>query len=148
MTTGEQTLSTDWREERRLYAWALAQAGWRQMDIAEHLGVTRSAVSQWIKRARESGASGLRRQVSPGAPRRLRDEQLAKLPGLLNQGATHYGFEGDLWTRRRVVLVIQRVFGVSYSERHAGRLLKAAGWANPGPATRGNSRETGLQSEA
>ncbi len=147
MATGEQTLSTDWREERRLYAWALAQAGWRQMDIAEHLGVTRSAVSQWIKRARESGASGLHRRVPPGAPRRLRDEQLAKLPELLNKGAAHYGFEGDFWTCQRVAAVIQRAFGVSYSERHVGRLLKAVGWAGPGPATCGGSREIGLRSE-
>jgi transposase len=118
----------DWREERRLYAWKLAQEGWRQKDIAAHLEVSRSAVSQWIARARVSGVSGLRGRTPPGAPRRLRDEQLARLPSLLEKGARHYGFKDDNWTRRRFAQLIERTFGVSYSERHAGRLMKAAGF--------------------
>ena len=86
-----------------------------------------SAVSQWIARARDNGVSGLRGRVPPGAPRRLRDEQLAQLPALLEKGARYYGFEDDSWTRRRVALLIQRLFGVSYSERHVSRLMRAAG---------------------
>jgi len=39
----------DWREERRKRAWALKEAGWRQKDIAEALGVSEGAVSQWLK---------------------------------------------------------------------------------------------------
>jgi transcriptional regulator with XRE-family HTH domain len=34
--------------------------GWKQKDIAEALGVTKGAVSQWLKRAREGGIDALR----------------------------------------------------------------------------------------
>ncbi|WP_220196755.1 helix-turn-helix domain-containing protein [Ktedonospora formicarum] len=37
-------------------AWDLWQQGWKQKEIANALGVTKGAVSQWIKRGREEGA--------------------------------------------------------------------------------------------
>ena len=39
----------DWREARRFRAWALKEQGWSQVRIAEALGVTEGAVSQWFK---------------------------------------------------------------------------------------------------
>jgi transposase len=124
MPTDEPTQLADWREERRLCAWELKQAGWRQKDIAETLGVTKGAVSQWIKRVREKGVSDLRRKAASGAPRRLRDDQIAHLLNLFSKGAEQYGFCGETWTYKRVADLIQREFNVSYSERHVGRLLK------------------------
>jgi transposase len=52
----EKTLSsqaTNWREGRRLRALELKERGWKQSEIAEALGVSEGAVSQWMKRARE-----------------------------------------------------------------------------------------------
>jgi predicted transcriptional regulator len=40
----------DWREARRYRAWELKQQGWKQKDIAQALGVSEAAVSQWLKR--------------------------------------------------------------------------------------------------
>jgi predicted transcriptional regulator len=48
----------DWREGRRLRAWELKQEGWTQQQIADALGVSKGAVSQWMKRAREGGVEG------------------------------------------------------------------------------------------
>jgi predicted transcriptional regulator len=45
--------ATNWREGRRLRAWELHQKGWQQQAIAEALGVTQGAVSQWLKRVKE-----------------------------------------------------------------------------------------------
>jgi nucleotide-binding universal stress UspA family protein len=56
----EKTLSsqaTNWREGRRLRAWELHQKGWQQRAIADALGVTQGAVSQWLKRGREGAAA-------------------------------------------------------------------------------------------
>jgi transposase len=47
--------ATDWREGRRLRAWELKQEGWSQQQIAQALGVSKGAVSQWMKRGREGG---------------------------------------------------------------------------------------------
>jgi transposase len=79
----EKTLSsqaTDWREGRRLRALELKERGWKQTEIADALGVTEGTVSQWMKRAREEGAEGLRHKPPPGATPRLSDDERAKLP--------------------------------------------------------------------
>ena len=66
----------DWREGRRLRAWELKQQGWSQAKIADALGVSPGAVSQWMKRAREGGgADALRRRPAPGPTPRLCGEQ-------------------------------------------------------------------------
>ena len=75
--------STSWKEERRKRAWALHQTGWKQKDIAEALGVTKGAVSQWIKRGQEGGEAGLAAQPKAGAPVRLSAAECQELPELL-----------------------------------------------------------------
>ncbi len=124
----EKTLSSqasDWREGRRLRAFELKERGWKQTEIADALGVTEGAVSQWMKRAREEGVEGLRHKPPPGATPRLSKDERAKLPELLAQGAQAHGFRGEVWTCERVATVIRREFGVSYHPAHVSRLLKA-----------------------
>jgi len=100
---------TNWREGRRFRAFELHQRGPDEIgeDIAEALGVSKGAVSQWVKRARGGGIESLRHRTSPGAPPRLTWEQRAQLPQLLAQGAQSLGFHGDLWTQPRVAEVIR-----------------------------------------
>jgi transposase len=133
--------TTDWREYRRLRAWELKQRGWKQKDIAEALGVTPGAVSQWMKQARAGGRNALQRRPAPGRRPRLSAEQKAKLPALLAKGAEAYGFRGAVWTRKRVAQVIRREFGVSYSPRHVGRVLGALGWSVQQPEERATQRD-------
>jgi transposase len=124
----EKTLSsqaTNWREGRRLRALELKERGWKQTEIADALGVTEGAVSQWMKRAREEGVEGLRHKPPPGATPRLSEDERARLPELLAQGAEAHGFRGEVWTCERVAVVIRREFGVSYHPAHVSRLLKA-----------------------
>src|SRR3954452_5767512 len=67
--------ATDWREGRRLRAFELKQEGWSQQRIADALGVSKGAVSQWMKRAREGGVQALKRQPAPGATPRLSGQE-------------------------------------------------------------------------
>lgn len=131
----------DWREARRLRAWALQQQGWKQNKIAEALGVTEGAVSQWLARARTAGVAALRTRTSPGAPARLSAEQRAQLPALLARGAPAFGFSGDVWTRARVAAVIKREFGIAYHPDHVGRLLRAVGWSVQKPVEHATQRD-------
>jgi transposase len=131
----------NWKEARRLQAWHLMQQGWSQCEIAEALGVSEGAVSQWRKRAREGGLEALRQRPRSGAPRRLTADQLARLPVLLHQGAEAYGFRGQVWTCGRIAAVIRLEFGISYHPVHVGRLCQAIGWSPQKPARRARQRD-------
>lgn len=136
-----QNRTKDWREARRLRAWELREQGWQAVRIAEALGVTRGAVSQWFKRADEEGVEGLYARKAPGPKSRLSDEQLARLPSLLEAGAEAHGFRGEVWTCPRVAQVIKREFGVTYSQQHVGTILRKIGWSRQKPVTRASQRD-------
>ena len=133
--------TTDLREYRRFRAWELHRQGWKQQAIADALGVTQGAVSQWLTRANEHGVEALRRRKAPGAKPQLTPEQKAQIPELLKQGPEAFGFRGDVWTRDRVATVIHREFGVSYHPVHVGRILKALGWTRQKPERRARQRD-------
>jgi transposase len=132
---------TNRKEARRLPAWSLKPHGWSQRRIAEALGVSEGAVSQWMTRARDGGPTALHHRSPPGAARRLTGEQLARLPALLRRGPTTYGFRGDVWTRRRIAVVIRLEFGVTYHPTQVGRLCKAIRWSPQKPARRARQRD-------
>ncbi len=114
----------DWVEGRRLQGWKLLQAGWRQVEVAKAVGVTKGAVSQWVKRVREGGVEALLHHPAPGAKSKLTSAQLAALPKLLARGAEAYDFRGQVWTHPRIAKVIQEKMGVHYHPNHIPRLLK------------------------
>src|SRR5919108_5738979 len=131
----------NWQEARRLQAWRLKQRGWPQRQIAEALGVSEGAVSQWMTPARRGGADALRHRSPPGAPARLTHAQLARLPALLQQGPEAYGFRGELWTRGRMAAVIRMEFGVSYHPAHISRVCQVMRWSPQKPARRAWQRD-------
>lgn len=131
----------DWREERRKQAWKLKQQGWEQNEIAKAPGVSKGAVSQWMKMAREGGEETLKAHPPKGAPSRLTAEQKVQIPSLLAKGAEAYGFRGDMWTANRVGKVIDQSFGVCYHRDHVGRLLREAGWSRQQPIQRATQRD-------
>jgi len=133
--------STNWKTERRKRAWALYQTGWMQKDIAEALGVTKGAVSQWIKRGQEGGEAALQEQPKSGRPLRLSKADRQKLPDILERGAESFGFRGELWTCSRVAKVIQREFGVKYHPAHVSRILKDLNWTPQKPIRRAKQRK-------
>jgi transposase len=119
----------------------MKQKGWKQKDIAEALGVSKGAVSQWFKKVEREGVEALRKCTGGGPKPRLSAEQVKQLPALLSQGAEHFGFRGEVWTRARVVAVIKKVFGVTYSRTHVGWLLEKLGWSRQKPLTRASQRD-------
>lgn len=133
--------AADWREGRRLRAWELKKEGWKQQEIANALGVSKGAVSQWMKRGREGGIEGLKRRIATGAPPRLGKEQRERLAELLAYDAEAYGFRGKVWTCERVSELIFRQFGVRYHPAHVSRLVRALGLSLQKPQRRANQRD-------
>lgn len=119
----------------------LHEQGWQGKEIAEALGVTAGAVSQWLKRARTGGCEALRSRPPPGPAPKLTAAQRAALPGLLAKGAEGHGYIGEVWTTKRVAAVIKRAFGVSYHPAHVSRLLRQIGWTVQKPIRRASQRD-------
>lgn len=134
----------NWPEARRLRAWELKHAGWRQQAIANALGVSKCAVSQWMKAAAAKGQAGLLSQPHTGRPRDLAEADLLKVPDLLSHGAEAYGFRGEVWTCARVAKVIEWEFGIRYHKAHVSRLLKQLDWTPQQPIQRAAQRDEAL----
>ena len=131
----------DWREGRRLRALELHEQGWQGKAIAAALGVTAGAVSQWLKRARQGGREALRSHPPQGPPSKLAEAQRAALPEILAKGAEAHGFVGDVWTTKRIAVVIKRAFGVGYHPAHVSRLMRQLGWTVQKPVWRASQRD-------
>jgi transposase len=147
MSTTYRKPPRSWQEGRRLRAWELYQQGWTQQHIAEALGVTQGAISQWLKRATLHGVEVLRDHPAPGAKPLLSVDQHAQLVALLLEGAEAFGFHGEVWTCGRVAQLIKEQFGVSYHPDHVGRLLRQLGWSPQRPIVHATQRdEAGIAS--
>lgn len=133
--------SSDGREARRLRGGDVVQRGWKQKDGADAVGVSKGAVSQGVRRAKEGGSQALRHTTSPGAPARLTPEQKAQLPGLLAPGAPPCGVRGDRGTLPRGAEILERAFGVAYAPSPVWRILKRCGLSLQTPLLRASQRD-------
>lgn len=133
--------TSNWKEKRRLHALKLEKQGWKQKDIAIALDVSKGAVSQWLKAGKTKGRSGLLAHPHTGRPPELTNEEKLLIPDFLSHGAESYGFQGEIWTCRRIRKVIEMEFGVSYHKSHVARLLKELKWTPQQPIERATQRD-------
>ena len=117
------------------------ETGWQQKKIAEALGVSRGAVSQWVKRARTGGKEALDTPPRTGRPARLSRADRQRLVKMLAKGAEAFGFRGAVWTNPRVAKVIEDELGVRYHPAHVSRILKALGWTPQKPRVQAKQRK-------
>jgi transposase len=80
------------------------------------------------------GQAGARPAAETDPPQRQR------LPQLLAVGAQHYGYSNDLWTTRRMAVVIQRELQVDYHPAQVSRILHDLGWSYQQPERRAVER--------
>lgn len=128
-------------EKRRLRAGRLLLKGMRQAEVARRVGVGKSTVSGWARRVREGGLEALRSQRGLGRPPGLDAAQRHDLARALKQGAMAHGFPTELWTLPRVARLVERRFGLRYSEPHVWRLLRSLGFSPQRPGKRALERD-------
>lgn len=128
-------------EQRRRVAVTDWRRGMGVREVARKHGVSHVSVLRWISRHEREGMRGLRSTRATGRPCLVCRRWLAKLPGLLTKGASHFGYLSDLWTTDRVAEVIHRFTGVRYHPAHVWRLLQWLGFSWQRPERRARERD-------
>lgn len=131
-------------EARRLFAASLLRAGWRPIDVAEELDVTRGAVSQWSKALHEKGVGALRRKPHKGRPSLLGRSEWRALARMLDAGAVKAGFPTERWTLPRVAQFIEHRWGIRYHPASLSEPLRRMGFSAHLPRTRASERDDAL----
>src|SRR5205809_2130606 len=117
--------------KRRVRAGRLLLDGKSPPEVARVVGAPRQTVYRWLGVLKVGGIDALRDMSKGGRPARLGAAELSRLYVALLEGATAHGFATPLWTLKRVRLLIERAFGVRYSEVHVWRLLGQLGLSKP-----------------
>lgn len=110
-------------ERRRRLAVERVKSGYSQQATADFLGVSKSAVSQWMKAYRKRGDAGLAAKPGRGRPRKLTKRQERTVLGWFTKSATEFGFANELWTAPRIAKLIRRKWGVKFHERYLNQWL-------------------------
>jgi transposase len=135
-------------ERTRLRAARMFEHGTSQAEVARRLHTSRQNAHRWYRKWQHGGRAALRAAGRAGRTPKLDARARHKVERALLQGALAHGFDSDLWTCKRVVIVIERLTGVRHHPSHAWRILRAMGWtcsgrAAPCRARRGRHRPLG-----
>src|SRR4029450_8321447 len=120
---------------KRVRAGRRMLAGQTPAEAAKAVGVARQTAYTWKARLDEGGIDALR-AMATGRPAQLDASQLKGLRAALLQGALAHGFGTELWTLKRVRSLVQRQYGVTFTELHGWRLLGAMGFSSQKPERR------------
>ncbi|BBB58544.1 hypothetical protein UNDKW_4119 [Undibacterium sp. KW1] len=126
--------------KRRVKAGRLLLQGRGCAEVALVVGVARNTVYTWKAILDEGGLDALRAVGGKGRPAQLDAMELGELRRCLLDSPTEHGFGTELWTLKRVRLLIERKFEVSFSEVHVWRILGALGFSNQKPERRAIER--------
>ena len=113
------------------------------MSVAEAVrvfGVSRGSVRNWKARFGSGGAAGL----DSGVPGRRAGEQTklsvsetdALVGSIIDYEPEALELGGKLWTRRKVCVLAERLFGVSFTDQGMGKLLRRMGFSFQRPDKR------------
>jgi transposase len=134
------TKRLDDAQRRRVRAGRMLLAGKTPAQAAHAVGVARQTVYTWKALLDEGGIDALRAMPGRGRPARLDDEQLQALGRTLLQSPTEHGFGTELWTLKRIGVLVERQYGVKFSQTHIWRILGGLGFSVQKPERRAIER--------
>ncbi len=126
---------------RRVRAGRMLLAGKTPAQAAHAVGVARQTAYTWKAVLDEGGIDALRAMPGRGRPARLNDEQLQALGRALLQRPTEHGFGTELWTLKRVGVLVERLYGVKFSQTQIWRILGGLGFSAQKPERRAIERD-------
>lgn len=129
-------------EVRRKKAMSLLNGGMSQSAVARELGVSRQAVSKWVRTKKSGGAKALNSKGKLGRKTALTPAERKQVEAALLRGPIKNGYRNDLWTLRRIGAVIARVMGRRpLSTTRTWNVLREMGWSSQRPARRARQQD-------
>jgi transposase len=129
------------REQVRLAAADLLEAGTSDREVARQFRVTRMSANRW-RRALAAGGRAALLSKGPGGPCKLTQAQVRELAAVLEAGPAAWGWDEDQrWTLARIAEVVWRRFKVEYTLAGLDLLLHRMGWSVQVPARRAAERD-------
>jgi len=129
------------REQVRLAAAELIEAGASDREVARRFRVSRMSVNRWRRSLAAGGRAALASKGAGGARCKLTPAQLGELEAVLDAGPAAWGWEDQCWTLARIGELVWRQFGVEYTLAGLDLLLHRLGWSVQVPARRAAERD-------
>jgi transposase len=129
------------REQVRLAAAEVIEAGASDREVAARFRVTRMSANRWRRALAAGGRAALASKGPAGGPCKLTPAQVGELEAVLEAGPAVWGWDEDqCWTLARIAEVVRRRFGVTYTLAGLDLLLHRAGWSVQVPARQATER--------
>lgn len=128
MSTSEES-----RYHFRVFAVNMVISGFPASKIAEFAGLSKMAVSGWVKTADEQGFEALKPKHHNGRPCKLTDTQKNKIDKVLQEDPSGYGFK--VWDGPSMSSYIKDTFNINLCVRQCQRLFHELGYSRIRPQT-------------
>ncbi|MEU3830977.1 winged helix-turn-helix domain-containing protein [Streptomyces sp. NPDC029080] len=129
------------REQVRLEAADLIEAGASDREVARQFRVTRMSVNRWRRALASGGRQALVSKGPGGARCKLDAGQLRFLEAVLDAGPAASGWSDQCWTLSRIAEIVRRWFGVEYTLAGLDLLLHRIGWSVQVPSRKATERD-------
>lgn len=129
------------REQVRLAAADLIEAGASDREVAKRFRVTRMSANRWRRALAGGGRAALASKGPGGGPCKLSPAQVGELEAVLEAGPAAWGWADQCWTLARTAEVVRRRFGVEYTLAGLDLLLHRIGWSVQVPARQAAERD-------
>jgi transposase len=125
------------REQVRLAAAELIEAGASDREVAKRFRVSPMSVNRWRRSLAAGGREELASKGASGARCKLTPAQA----GELDAGPAPWGWEDQCWTLARIAELVRKRFGVKYTLAGLDVLLNRMGWSVQVRARRAAERD-------
>jgi transposase len=127
--------------ERRKEGIRWHRKGKSQYWIAQKLGVSFEAVSNWVEAYEAKGMQGLQSKGKPGPKAMLTAADKKKIKAALVQGPKAEGYATDLWTLERIAKLIRKKTKKQFKTTHTWRIVTSLGFSCQKPERRAKERD-------
>jgi transposase len=129
------------REQVRLAAAEMIEAGASDREVAKRFRVSRMPANRWRRALASGGREALASKGAGGAKCKLPPAQLAELDAVLEAGPAACGYADQCWTLARMAEVVWQRFGAEYTLAGMDVLLHRIEWSVQVPARRAAERD-------